>query len=43
MQREPRWRGLSIRFDVLAVEGLPSGAHRIAWVKDAFRPMNRST
>jgi putative endonuclease len=43
MQREPRWRGLSIRFDVLAVEGLPGGAHRIAWVKDAFRPMNRST
>jgi putative endonuclease len=38
MQREPCWRGLSIRFDVLAVEGLPSGAHRIAWVKDAFRP-----
>lgn len=37
MQREPQWRDLSIRFDVLAVQGLPSGAHRIDWVKDAFR------
>jgi putative endonuclease len=37
MQREPHWRDLSIRFDVLAVQGLPGGAHRIDWVKDAFR------
>jgi putative endonuclease len=37
MQREPRWRGFPVRFDVLAVQGLPTGAHRIDWVKDAFR------
>jgi putative endonuclease len=37
LQRERHWRDLSIRFDVLAVEGLPDGAHRIDWVKDAFR------
>lgn len=37
LRREPRWRGLAIRFDVLAIEGRPDGAHRIHWVKDAFR------
>jgi hypothetical protein len=28
---------LALRFDVLAIDGLPDGAHRIDWVKDAFR------
>jgi putative endonuclease len=37
LQRRTQWRGLAIRFDVLAVEGLPDGAHRIVWLKDAFR------
>ena len=37
LQREKHWKGLSMRFDVLAIEGLPDGAHRIDWVKDAFR------
>src|SRR5277367_549370 len=37
MQRERSWHDLSVRFDVLAVAGLPTGAHRIEWVKDAFR------
>ena len=37
MQREPGWRDFSVRFDVLAVQGLPAGTHRIEWVKDAFR------
>ena len=37
MQREPKWPDLSVRFDVLAVQGLPTGAHRIDWIKDAFR------
>jgi putative endonuclease len=37
LQREPRWRHLAIRFDVLAVEGLPDGAHRVDWIRDAFR------
>ena len=37
LQREKRWRNLSMRFDVLAVQGLPDGVHEIVWVKDAFR------
>ena len=37
LQRRTEWRGLVIRFDVLAVEGLPDGSHRIVWIKDAFR------
>ena len=37
LQRNAAWRGHAIRFDVLAVEGMPGGAHRIVWVKDAFR------
>jgi|SRR5450631_1526598 putative endonuclease len=37
LQREKQWRHFSLRFDVLGVEGLPDGAHRVEWVKDAFR------
>jgi len=37
LRHERHWRNLSMRFDVLAIEGLPDGAHRIDWVKDAFR------
>jgi putative endonuclease len=37
LRREKQWRNLAMRFDVLAIEGLPDGAHRIDWVKDAFR------
>ena len=37
LRREKHWRNLPMRFDVLAIEGLPAGAHRIDWVKDAFR------
>lgn len=37
LQREKHWKNLSMRFDVLAIEGLPDGAHRVTWVKDAFR------
>jgi putative endonuclease len=37
LRSEKRWRNLPLRFDVLAIEGLPDGAHRIDWVKDAFR------
>ena len=36
-QRQPEWRTHLMRFDVLALEGLPSGAHRMVWIKDAFR------
>jgi putative endonuclease len=37
LQRHPEWRSHVMRFDVLAVEGMPGGAHRIVWIKDAFR------
>ncbi|MDP9090671.1 MAG: YraN family protein [Pseudomonadota bacterium] len=37
MQNNTKWRRFAVRFDVIAVEGLPDGAHRIDWVKDAFR------
>jgi putative endonuclease len=37
LQRERDWKDLPLRFDVLAVQGLPDGAHRVEWVKDAFR------
>jgi len=36
-QRRPHWQTRRMRFDVLALEGLPDGAHRIVWIKDAFR------
>jgi len=37
LQRRPEWRAHVMRFDVLALEGLPCGAHRLVWIKDAFR------
>lgn len=37
LRREKQWRNLSVRFDVMAIEGSPDGAHRIDWIKDAFR------
>jgi len=36
-QRQAEWRTHVMRFDVLAVEGPPRGAHRLVWIKDAFR------
>ena len=33
----PRWRAYPLRFDVVAVEGPPTGAYVLEWVKDAFR------
>jgi putative endonuclease len=38
LQARREWRALPLRFDVIAVEGTPEGAHQIRWVKDAFRP-----
>ena len=38
LQRDARLRGRRLRFDVIAVEGRPDGAHEIVWIKDAFRP-----
>jgi putative endonuclease len=37
LKRQAEWRRYAMRFDVLAVEGVPDGAHRIVWIKDAFR------
>jgi len=31
------YRAYTLRFDVVAVQGLPLGVHRISWLKDAFR------
>jgi putative endonuclease len=33
----PQWRSRRMRFDVLGLHGLPDGAHRFEWIKDAFR------
>ena len=35
--REKHWSRVPLRFDVVAIEGLPEGAHRVDWIKDAFR------
>jgi len=37
LQRERQWRSHAMRFDVVGVQGLPDGEHRIVWIKDAFR------
>ena len=37
LRREAHWNNFPLRFDVVAIEGRPDGAHRIEWVKDAFR------
>lgn len=37
LQTDVRLRGRRLRFDVIAVQGRPNGAHEIAWIKDAFR------
>ena len=36
-QRRARWRASLMRFDVIGVQGLPNGSHRIVWIRDAFR------
>ncbi len=37
LQRQAGWAACTIRFDVVAIEGVPAGPHRIVWIKDAFR------
>jgi putative endonuclease len=37
LQTSADHRSRPMRFDVIGVEGLPEGAHRISWIKDAFR------
>ena len=37
LQRHAAWQRYALRFDVIGLDGLPDGTHRLAWVKDAFR------
>lgn len=37
LQSQPQWQHHPMRFDVVDVQGLPDGVHRIDWIKDAFR------
>jgi putative endonuclease len=37
LQANRQWRMRSLRFDVIAIQGMPDGAHQINWVRDAFR------
>jgi len=37
LQCDARLRSRRLRFDVLALQGCPNGAHEIVWIKDAFR------
>jgi putative endonuclease len=37
LQRHSEWRNHVMRFDVVALQGLPNAAHEIVWIKDAFR------
>ena len=37
IERHAAAERLSLRFDVVAVQGMPDGTHDIIWVKDAFR------
>lgn len=36
LQRRPEWRRYSVRFDVVGMEGEPSGTYRMIWIKNAF-------
>jgi len=35
--RRRAWASYPMRFDVLAVQGLPHAGYRIVWIRDAFR------
>ncbi len=37
LHTRPAWRGCLMRFDVVGIQGVPTGKHEIAWIKDAFR------
>ena len=37
LERVAARKKLPLRFDVVAVQGMPDGAHEIIWIKDAFR------
>ena len=37
LERRATLSAMTLRFDVVAVQGTPDGAHDICWIKDAFR------
>ncbi len=37
LQRHDDWQRSVLRFDVIGLDGLLDGTHRLDWVKDAFR------
>jgi putative endonuclease len=37
LQRRPEWRHHAVRFDVVGLDGHPSGTCRMTWIKNAFR------
>jgi putative endonuclease len=37
LEQRAMLRACALRFDVIAVQGSPQGAHHIRWIKDAFR------
>jgi Holliday junction resolvase-like predicted endonuclease len=36
LQRAPRWRQFPVRFDVIAIHGLPEASPDIEWIRGAF-------
>jgi putative endonuclease len=37
LQRRATLNAMTLRFDVVAIQGMPDGPHDICWIKDAFR------
>jgi putative endonuclease len=36
LRTHPAWNVYSMRFDIVAVDGLPDGKYQIEWIKNAF-------
>ena len=37
LERRATFNAMTLRFDVVAIQGMPDGPHDICWIKDAFR------
>ena len=37
LEQRADFSAMRLRFDVVAVQGRPDGAHHVCWIKDAFR------
>ena len=37
LERRATFNAMTLRFDVVAIQGMPDGPHAISWIKDAFR------